>query len=183
MKLEQVKLTSEGGKNGSFRQSSQKQAVDLIGLTACTLTFYVYIISTVGIANLCDGLHGNDDDDDDDDDNNPHDNDAYDILTSCNLSTTSYASVGQTTSASTSSSTSSSTTDASITVTSASTADTTPSSTESNSTNENSNGDSDSGSNNNNNAEPGGNGAAAAPHISKTASLAALMGLGVVAWL
>ncbi|BAE58387.1 hypothetical protein F9C07_1882 [Aspergillus flavus] len=114
------------------------------------------------------------DDDDDDDDRNPHHNDAYDILTSCSLSTTSY---NPTAAASAVSSASANATDATPTATSSGISD---------STNGGSSGNSNSNSASNTNsavsAQNTGN-AASAYSSPKAASLAAVVGLGFLAWL
>ncbi|KAE8344760.1 hypothetical protein BDV24DRAFT_9561 [Aspergillus arachidicola] len=115
-----------------------------------------------------------DHDDDDDDDRDPHHNDAYDILTSCSLSTTSY---NPTAAASAVSSASANATDATPTATSSGISD---------STNGGSSGISNSNSASNTNsatsAQNTGN-AASAYSSPKAASLAAVVGLGFLAWL
>ncbi|KAE8326446.1 hypothetical protein BDV39DRAFT_89346 [Aspergillus sergii] len=115
-----------------------------------------------------------DHDDDDDDDRDPHHNDAYDILTSCSLSTTSY---NPTAAASAVSSASATATDATPTATSSGISD---------STNGGSSGISNSNSASNTNsatsAQNTGN-AASAYSSPKAASLAAVVGLGFLAWL
>ncbi|KAK6832731.1 hypothetical protein P875_00010178 [Aspergillus parasiticus SU-1] len=115
-----------------------------------------------------------DHDDDDDDDRDPHHNDAYDILTSCSLSTTSY---NPTAAASAVSSASANATDATPTATSSGISD---------STNGGSSGNSNSNSASNTNsatsAQNTGN-AASAYSSPKAASLAAVVGLGFLAWL
>ncbi|KAE8308016.1 hypothetical protein BDV41DRAFT_23049 [Aspergillus transmontanensis] len=115
-----------------------------------------------------------DHDDDDDDDRDPHHNDAYDILTSCSLSTTSY---NPTAAASAVSSASANATDAPPRATSSGISD---------STNGGSSGISNSNSASNTNsatsAQNTGN-AASAYSSPKAASLAAVVGLGFLAWL
>ncbi|KAB8214786.1 hypothetical protein BDV33DRAFT_26174 [Aspergillus novoparasiticus] len=115
-----------------------------------------------------------DHDDDDDDDRDPHHNDAYDILTSCSLSTTSYNPIAA---ASAVSSASANATDANPTATSSGISD---------STNGGSSGISNSNSASNTNsatsAQNTGN-AASAYSSPKAASLAAVVGLGFLAWL
>ncbi|KAB8075795.1 hypothetical protein BDV29DRAFT_102379 [Aspergillus leporis] len=121
----------------------------------------------------------NRDDDDDGSRRDPHDNDAYDILTSCSLKTTSY---NPTAAASAASSASSSGT---TNVTNA-----TPTATSSRTSNFANSGSSGSGSNSNspsntnaaNNAQNTGN-AASAYSTPKAASLAAVIGLGFLAWM
>ncbi|KAE8412903.1 hypothetical protein BDV36DRAFT_45880 [Aspergillus pseudocaelatus] len=114
------------------------------------------------------------DDDDDDDDRNPHHNDAYDILTSCSLSTTSY---NPTAAASAVSSASASGTDTTPTATSSGIADST-----NGGTSGNSNRNSASSTNSATSAQNTDN-AASAYSSPKAASLAAVVGLGFLAWL
>ncbi|GAB1192423.1 hypothetical protein APSETT444_001614 [Aspergillus pseudonomiae] len=118
------------------------------------------------------------DDDDDDDDRDPHHNDAYDILRSCSLSTTSY---NPTAAASAVSSASTDATDTTPTATPTGIAD---------STNGGSSGGSSGISNSNlasntNTATSAQNtdNAASAYSTPKAASLAAVVGLGFLAWL
>ncbi|OGM46459.1 GPI anchored protein [Aspergillus bombycis] len=115
-----------------------------------------------------------DDDDDDDDDRNPHHNDAYDILTSCSLSTTSY---NPTAAASAASSASTNATDTTPTATSSGIAS---------STNSGSSGNSNSNAVSNTNSATSAqntDNAASAYSTPKAASLAAVVGLGFLAWL
>ncbi|PLB52157.1 hypothetical protein P170DRAFT_472063 [Aspergillus steynii IBT 23096] len=141
-----------------------------------------------------------DDDDDDDDDRDPHHNDAYDILRSCSLSTTSYNAAAATSalSATGTGSGSSSTSTGSASGSGSTTVSATDSNTSATSTNSGSSSDdsSSNGSNNNDNsnsADSSGTDSAstaqttdnAAPGSSapQAASLAAIVGLGFVAWL
>ncbi|KAB8211660.1 hypothetical protein BDV34DRAFT_219613 [Aspergillus parasiticus] len=115
-----------------------------------------------------------DHDDDDDDDRDPHHNDAYDILTSCSLSTTSY---NPTAAASAVSSASANATDATPTATSSGISDSTNGGSSGNS-------NSNSGSNTNSATSAQNTGNAASAYSSpKAASLAAVVGLGFLAWL
>ncbi|KAE8137682.1 hypothetical protein BDV38DRAFT_282619 [Aspergillus pseudotamarii] len=114
------------------------------------------------------------DDDDDDDDRNPHHNDAYDILTSCSLSTTSY---NPTAAASAVSSASANGTGTTPTATSSGIADST-----NGGTSGNSNRNSASSTNSAASAQNTDN-AASAYSSPKAASLAAVVGLGFLAWL
>ncbi|KAE8167014.1 hypothetical protein BDV40DRAFT_296044 [Aspergillus tamarii] len=113
-------------------------------------------------------------DDDDDDDRNPHHNDAYDILTSCSLSTTSY---NPTAAASAVSSASANGTDTTPTATSSGIADSTNGGT-SGSSNRNSASSTNSAASAQNTDN-----AASAYSSPKAASLAAVVGLGFLAWL
>ncbi|KAH3149815.1 hypothetical protein LV164_003853 [Aspergillus fumigatus] len=115
------------------------------------------------------GTHHDDDDDHDHDDHRrPHDNDAYDILTSCSFSTTTYNAAAATSilSTATGSITPTATNNASgSTGSSGNTGNSQPENT-----------------NNGSNAQPNNN-AAAGSTVSKAASVAAVVGLIGLAWL
>ncbi|EAL86112.1 hypothetical protein KXW98_008197 [Aspergillus fumigatus] len=117
------------------------------------------------------GTHHDDDDDDDhdhDDHRRPHDNDAYDILTSCSFSTTTYNAAAATS------------------ILSTATGSITPTATNNASGSTGSGGNTGNSqpenTNNGSNAQPNNN-AAAGSTVSKAASVAAVVGLIGLAWL